>query len=115
RGDVEARAAHVADDDGVRADHVAHVLRTQDAANRSGDHRLVEARVPDPGEPAVGEDRLDAVAEPVLLRGLLDADELLPAGGRGVRLDRGAVEARLLADDGTDGGGEVERDVELVL
>ena len=96
---VEARAAHVRADQRVIADQLADIGRTENAADRAGDHGLVQARMVDRGQAAEGEQRLHAIFEAIFLRDVLDALELLAAARRGIGLDQHAVEPRLLADD----------------
>ena len=99
---VEGGAAHVRADERVVADQLADIGRTEDAADRAGDHRLVQARMVDRGQAAEGEQRLHAIFEAVFLRDVLDALELLAAARRGVGLDQHRVQPRLFADDRAD-------------
>ena len=90
---VEGRAAHVRADQRIVADELADIGRTQDAADRAGDHRLVQARMVDRGQAAEGEQRLHAIFEAVFLRDILDALELLAAARGGIGLDQHASSA----------------------
>ena len=99
---VEGGAAHVRADERVVADQLADIGGAENAADRTGDHRLVQARMVDRGQPAEGQQRLHAIFEAVFLRDVLDALELLAAARGGVGLDQHAVQPRLLADDRPD-------------
>ena len=108
---VKARAAHVGADQRVIADQLADIGRAQNAADRAGDHGLVQARMVDRGQSAEGEQRLHAVSEAIFLRDVLDALKLLAAARRGIGLDQHAVQPRLLADDRPHLVAGVDRDV----
>ena len=99
---VEGGAAHVRADQRVVADQLADIGRAQDAADRAGDHGLMQARMVDRGQAAEGEQRLHAIFEAVFLRDVLDALELLAAARGGIGLDQHRVQPRLLADDRAD-------------
>ena len=96
---VEGGAAHVRADQRVIADQLADIGRTEDAADRAGDHGFMQARMVDRGQAAEGEQRLHAIFEAVFLRDVLDALELLAAARGGIGLDQHRVQPRLLADD----------------
>ena len=55
---VEGGATHVRADQRIVADQLADIGRTQNAADRAGNHGLVQARMVDRGQAAEGEQRL---------------------------------------------------------
>ena len=85
---VETRATHVGTDQRVIANEFANIGGAEDAADRAGDHRLVQARMMDRGQAAKRQQRLHAIFESVFLRGVLDALQLLAAARRGIGLDQ---------------------------
>jgi hypothetical protein len=91
-GDVEARAAEVGHD---------HVWLVQDARDvsaghappdRTRDERLVQTRVADVAEAAVGQHRLQVVLELLPLERVLDLEQVRPRRRSGVRLEENAVQ-----------------------
>src|SRR5699024_11020089 len=65
--DVKARPTHITDDHRVRTDQFADVFRSQNASDRTRDHGLVKTGIVHVGESSVGEHRLYAVRETLLL------------------------------------------------